>query len=71
MKTSYQISVGHIFLFVGGWVGSSTDLIDERVEYLNEYSKRNKLIEILLTHEFNIMKGKILAFVVLKSPALA
>ena len=69
MKTSYQISVGHIFLFVG-WVGSSTDLIDKRVEYLNEYNKRNKLIELLLTHEFSkSMKGKILAFVVLKSPS--
>ena len=68
MKTSYQISVGHISLFVG-LVGSSTDLIDQRVEYLNEYNKRNKLIELLLTHEFNSMKGKILAFVVLKSPS--
>ena len=46
------------------------DLIDQRVEYLNEYNKRNKLIELLQTHEFSkSTKGKVLAFVVLKSPS--
>ena len=69
MKTPYQISVSHIFLSVGR-VGSSMDLIDQRVEYLNEYNKRNKLIELLQTHELSkSTKGKVLAFVVLKSPS--
>ena len=69
MKTPYQISVSHIFLSVGQ-IGSSTDLIDQRVEYLNEYNKRNKLIELLQTHEFiKSMKGKVLACAVLKLPS--
>ncbi|PNX88410.1 DEAD-box ATP-dependent RNA helicase 37-like protein, partial [Trifolium pratense] len=47
----------YIFLAVGR-VGSSTDLIDQRVEYVQESDKRSHLMDLLHAQRANGVQGK-------------
>lgn len=48
----------YIFLAVGR-VGSSTDLIDQRVEYVQEADKRSHLMDLLHAQRANGVQGKV------------
>jgi hypothetical protein len=48
----------YIFLAVGR-VGSSTDLIDQRVEYVQESDKRSHLMDLLHAQRANGVQGKV------------
>ena len=48
----------YIFLAVGR-VGSSTDLIVQRVEFVNEYDKRSHLMDLLHAQKANGVHGKV------------
>lgn len=50
----------YIFLAVGR-VGSSTDLIVQRVEYVQETDKRSHLMDLLHAQRANGAHGKVLA----------
>lgn len=49
----------YIFLAVGR-VGSSTDLIDQRVEFVQESDKRSHLMDLLHAQRSNGMQVKVL-----------
>ena len=49
----------YIFLAVGR-VGSSTDLIVQRVEYVQESDKRSHLMDLLHAQRANGVQGKVL-----------
>jgi ATP-dependent RNA helicase DDX3X len=48
----------YIFLAVGR-VGSSTDLIDQRVEYVQESDKRSHPMDLLHAQRANGVQGKV------------
>jgi len=51
----------YIFLAVGR-VGSSTDLIVQRVEYVQESDKRSHLMDLLHAQRANGVQGKVLYY---------
>lgn len=52
----------YIFLAVGR-VGSSTDLIVQRVEYVQESDKRSHLMDLLHAQRANGTHGKVVLFI--------
>ncbi|XP_077253025.1 DEAD-box ATP-dependent RNA helicase 37-like isoform X3 [Tasmannia lanceolata] len=59
----------YIFLAVGR-VGSSTDLIAQRVEFVQEMDKRSYLMDLLLAQRENGAPGKVLAFAIAQALTL-
>ena len=53
----------YVFLAVGR-VGSSTDLIVQRVEYVQESDKRSHLMDLLHAQRANGAQGKVLSYLV-------
>lgn len=58
-KLASDFLSNYIFLSVGR-VGSSTDLIDQRVELVQDMDKRSRLMNILKDQRSNGMDGKVL-----------
>lgn len=48
----------YIFLTVGK-VGSSTDLIEQKVEFVADYNKRQHLKDLLMSQKMNGTNGKV------------